>query len=70
MQPSARLCCGCKEQIDLAQALASERLKTDGAEVLSDFGKQSSDPADQDMAEGPVIAAAASTCSGRWPAVT
>jgi hypothetical protein len=29
-----------QEHIGLAQALASERLKTDGAEMLRDFSKQ------------------------------
>lgn len=40
-----------QEHIGLAQALASERLQTDGAEVLWDFGRQSPDPADQDTVE-------------------
>ncbi|HEY2575494.1 MAG TPA: DUF433 domain-containing protein [Streptosporangiaceae bacterium] len=44
-----------QEHIGLAQALASERLKTDGAEVLWDFGQQSADPADQDTVEGLVV---------------
>jgi uncharacterized protein (DUF433 family) len=44
-----------QDHIGLAQALASERLKTDGAEVLWDFGRQSDDPADQDMVEGLVV---------------
>ena len=44
-----------QEHIGLDQALASERLKTDGAEVLWDFGQQSSDPADQGMVEGLVV---------------
>src|ERR1700738_4073622 len=30
-------------------------MKTDGAEVLWDFGRQSEDPADQDMVEGLVV---------------
>jgi uncharacterized protein (DUF433 family) len=34
-----------QEHIGLPQALASERLQTDGAEVLWDFGRQSGDPA-------------------------
>jgi uncharacterized protein (DUF433 family) len=34
-----------QEHIGLRQALASERLQTDGAEVLWDFGRQSGDPA-------------------------
>ena len=33
-----------QEHIGLPQALASERLQTDGAEVLWDFGRQSGDP--------------------------
>lgn len=44
-----------QDHIGLAQALASERLQTDGAEVLWDFGRQSGDPADQDMVEGLVV---------------
>jgi uncharacterized protein (DUF433 family) len=44
-----------QEHIGLAQALASERLKTDGAEVLWDFGMQSGDPADHDMVDGLVV---------------
>ncbi|WP_170322463.1 DUF433 domain-containing protein [Acrocarpospora macrocephala] len=38
-----------QEHVGLEQALASERLKTDGAEVLWDFGLHSGDPADRDM---------------------
>ena len=44
-----------QDHIGLAQALASERLQTDGAEVLWDYGRQSGDPADQDMVEGLVV---------------
>jgi uncharacterized protein (DUF433 family) len=44
-----------QDHIGLAQALASERLQTDGAEVLWDFGRQSPDPADQDTVEGLVV---------------
>ncbi len=41
--------------MDLPQALASQRLQTDGAEVLWDFGRQSGDPADQDMVDALVV---------------
>ena len=34
-----------QEHIGLPQARASQRLQTDGAEVLWDFGKSSGDPA-------------------------
>jgi uncharacterized protein (DUF433 family) len=44
-----------QDHIGLPQALASQRLATDGAEVLWDFGRQSVDPADQDMVEGLVV---------------
>lgn len=44
-----------QEHIGLDQALASERLQTDGAEVLWDFGRRSRDPADQDIVEGLVV---------------
>lgn len=44
-----------QEHIGLAQALASERLQTDGAEVLWDFGKSSQYPADQDIVDGLVV---------------
>jgi uncharacterized protein (DUF433 family) len=37
-----------EEQIGLRQALASERLKTDGAEVLWDYGQLTDDPAEKD----------------------
>ncbi len=40
-----------QEHIGLPQALASQQLQTDGAEVLWDFGRQSGDPADQDMVD-------------------
>ena len=42
-----------QEYIGLPQALASQRLQTDGAEVLWDFGRRSGDLADQDMVDGP-----------------
>lgn len=44
-----------QEHIGLPQALASQRLQTDGAEVLWDFGRHSGDPADQDMVDGLVV---------------
>jgi uncharacterized protein (DUF433 family) len=44
-----------QEHIGLPQALASQRLQTDGAEVLWDFGRHSGDPADQDMIDGLVV---------------
>ncbi|HEU5156179.1 MAG TPA: DUF433 domain-containing protein [Streptosporangiaceae bacterium] len=44
-----------QEHIGLEQALASERLKTDGAEVLWDYGHQSGDEADRQMVEGLVV---------------
>jgi uncharacterized protein (DUF433 family) len=44
-----------QEHIGLPQALASQRLQTDGAEVLWDYGRQSGDPADQDMVDGLVV---------------
>ena len=44
-----------QEHIGLPQALASQRLQTDGAEVLWDFGRRSGDPADQDMVDGLVV---------------
>src|SRR5580693_2702470 len=44
-----------QDHIGLPQALASQRLQTDGAEVLWDFGRQSGDPGDQDMVEGLVV---------------
>ena len=46
---------GCRTTSASAQALASQRLQTDGAEVLWDFGRQSGDPADQDMVNGLVV---------------
>jgi uncharacterized protein (DUF433 family) len=44
-----------QEHIGLPQALASQRLQTDGAEVLWDFGQLSGDPADQDIVDGLVV---------------
>lgn len=44
-----------QEHIGLEQALASEQLKTDGAEVLWDFSQHSSDPADTEIVEGLVV---------------
>ncbi len=44
-----------QDHIGLPQALASQRLQTDGAEVLWDFGRHSGDPADQDMVDGLVV---------------
>lgn len=44
-----------QEHIGLPQALASQRLQTDGAEVLWDFGRSSGDPADQHMVDGLVV---------------
>jgi uncharacterized protein (DUF433 family) len=44
-----------QEHIGLPQALASQRLQTDGAEVLWDFGRMSGDPADQDIVDGLVV---------------
>ena len=44
-----------QDHIGLPQALASQRLQTDGAEVLWDFGRQSEDPADQDMVDDLVV---------------
>jgi uncharacterized protein (DUF433 family) len=44
-----------QEHIGLPQALASQRLQTDGAEVLWDFGRHSGDPADQDTVDGLVV---------------
>lgn len=44
-----------QEHIGLPQALASQRLQTDGAEVLWDFGRLSSYPTDQDMVDGLVV---------------
>ena len=44
-----------QEHIGLPQALASQQLQPDGAEVLWDFGRQSDDPADQDMVDGLVV---------------
>lgn len=44
-----------QEHIGLPQALASQRLQTDGAEVLWDFGRLSGDPGDQDIIDGLVV---------------
>ncbi|WP_216896604.1 DUF433 domain-containing protein [Nocardia alni] len=44
-----------QEHIGLPQALASEQLQTDGAEVLWDFGRHSRNPADLDTVEGLVV---------------
>jgi uncharacterized protein (DUF433 family) len=55
MQRIRRAVLWLQEHIGLAQALASERLQTDGAKVLWDFGKSSPHPADQDMVEGLVV---------------
>ena len=42
-----------QEYLGLEQALASEALKTDGAEVLYDFGRR--DPSAQELADGLVV---------------
>ncbi|HEX6470845.1 MAG TPA: DUF433 domain-containing protein [Streptosporangiaceae bacterium] len=44
-----------QQHIGLDQALASERLKTDGAEVLWDYGHQTGDEADRQLVEGLVV---------------
>lgn len=44
-----------QEHLGLQQALASQRLQTDGAEVLWDFGRSSEDPADRDLVDGLVV---------------
>jgi uncharacterized protein (DUF433 family) len=44
-----------EEKIGFAQALASERLLTDGAEVLWDFGRRSDDADDRELADGLVV---------------
>lgn len=44
-----------QEHIGLDQALASERLKTDGAGVLWDYGHQTGDEADRQLVEGLVV---------------
>jgi len=44
-----------QDHIGLRQALASQLLQTDGAEVLWDFGRRSEDPADQDLVDGLVV---------------
>jgi uncharacterized protein (DUF433 family) len=44
-----------QEHIGLQQALASERLKTDGAEVLWEYAENSRDPADAQIVDGLVV---------------
>lgn len=44
-----------EEQIGLPQALASEQLYTDGAEVLWDYGQQSQDPSDRQLVADLVV---------------
>lgn len=44
-----------QEHMGLHQALASEQLKTDGAEVLWDYGQQSDDPDDSKLVDGLVV---------------
>ena len=44
-----------KQNIGLEQALASERLKTDGAEVLWDFKNHTDEPAERDAVDGLVV---------------
>jgi uncharacterized protein (DUF433 family) len=44
-----------EETFGLAQALASERLCTDGAEVLWDYGRSSTEPSDQEFVDGLVV---------------
>lgn len=44
-----------EENIGLGQALASERLMTDGAEVLWDFREQTDDPAEREAIDGLVV---------------
>ena len=51
-----------QEHIGLPQALASERLMTDEAEVLWDFGQHSPDPADQDSVEDLVVVRSGRAC--------
>ncbi|MFD8557469.1 DUF433 domain-containing protein [Streptosporangium canum] len=45
-----------EENIGLEQALASERLMTDGAEVLWDFKEHTDDPAEREAVDGLVVA--------------
>jgi uncharacterized protein (DUF433 family) len=42
-------------EVGLVQALASERLRTDGAEVLWDYGRLTSDPAEKDAVDDLVV---------------
>lgn len=44
-----------EENIGLKQALASERLMTDGAEVLWDFKEHTDDPAEREAVDGLVV---------------
>ncbi|MEU4834918.1 DUF433 domain-containing protein [Streptosporangium sp. NPDC023615] len=44
-----------EENIGLGQALASERLMTDGAEVLWDFKEHTDDPAEREAIDGLVV---------------
>lgn len=44
-----------EEEIGLKQALASERLQTDGAEVLYDYGQHTDDPAEKDAVSDLVV---------------
>ncbi|MEV4097516.1 DUF433 domain-containing protein [Streptosporangium saharense] len=44
-----------EDNIGLEQALASERLMTDGAEVLWDFKERTSDPAEREAVDGLVV---------------
>lgn len=44
-----------EENIGLGQALASERLMTDGAEVLWDFREHTDDPAEREAVDGLVV---------------
>lgn len=45
-----------EQNIGLGQALASERLMTDGAEVLWDFKEHTDDPAEREAIDGLVVA--------------
>lgn len=44
-----------EDEMGLVQALASERLRTDGAEVLWDYGRLTSDPAEKDAVDDLVV---------------
>ncbi len=44
-----------EQEIGLKQALASERLQTDGAEVLYDYGQHTDDPAEKDAVSDLVV---------------